>query len=370
MKMKHTCKRTSGTHNAKTRKLWAKVDAGFNHFPEVQLIKEIEQKCPVCQSAVSIMEDGSFTCISPNCGNMSGFEISMAPDGINASEGSDNTDTTRYGCPINPLLPESSFGAQIICRPGASTEMKFMSRIAKWGSAPSHEKTLYTEFEYIATMARNADIPTNIIEHAFIIHKCNLDQQLYRGGNRDGIKAGSIYIACMLNGCPRTPHEIANMFKLNHKSVLFGCTQAMNMIHRLKAAVYDSELGIGIDGLDFNKLTDIKPSHFIARYCSQLHISGDILNVARFIADIIESHSKKYNSKPSSMAGGIILYISNHLRLGIPKSRIAPLCGVSDVTIVNCCSWIQSQWDELIPQVILEQHRRPEEPRRSKGMHK
>ena len=366
--MKHTVKRTSATHsNAKTRKLWAKVDAGLNVFPEIPLIKEIDQSCPACHSEMSVMEDGSYTCTSSQCGNMTGFEISMAPDGINMSEGSDATDTTRYGCAINPLLPESSFGAQIICRQWATPEMKFMSRVVRWGN-PSHEKTLYNEFDYISTMSRNSDIPTNIIEQSFILHKFNLEQQLFRGGNRDGIKVGSVYIACLINGYPRTPYELSRIFKINYKSVLFGCTQAMNTIHRLKTAVYDSELGIGIDGLDFNKLTDIKPSHFIARYCSQLHISGDILNLARFISNIIEGHSKKYNSKPYSMAGGIILYISNHLRLGIPKSKIAPLCGVSDVTIVNCCAWIQSQWTELIPNNVMEQYRRPEEPKRKRGV--
>lgn len=378
--MTSTNKRAPNKHelsnsNKRTRKLWNKIDHSElrerNPLPPLCIlssdsvtdIKDLyvnAYKCQLCGSNMSIMDDGSNTCTSATCGAIGEYEVSMAPESNNAAGETDSSvDTTRYGATINPLLPESSFGCQIICRPGTSTEMKFMSRISNWGAVPSHEKMLYQEFEYISTVAQNAGIPMNIIEHAFIIHKSNSKQQLYRGKNRNGMKAGSIYVACILNGHPRTPQEIAKIFHLSIKNAMFGCTHAIAMIHRLKNTVHTSELGIGIDGLNFDMLTQIKPSHFIARYCSQLQFPADLIHLAKFISEIIESQPQKYSSKPQSIAGGILWHISSQLKIGISKSSIADICGVSEVTISNCNKWIQTNWPVLIPSVVLDQYATP-----------
>jgi len=307
---------------------------------------------------MSVMDDGQYTCTNSQCGIIGEMTIDMSSEGnTSGREGNDkNTDNTRHGCAINPLLQESSFGAQIICGPGASAEMKYLSCIVKWKSMPPREKTLYHEFLHITNMAQNAGIPNNIIDHAHIIHKCNSEQQLYRGKNRDGVKAASIYIACILNGCPRNPHEIAKIFCIDKESAMFGCTQAMDMIHKLKLLNEQNDIGIGIDGLNLEELTNIQPIQFISRYSCILNVPQDVTQVARFIANKLQGHIGE-TSKPHSVAAGIIYYLSHYLHLHISKSQISAVCGVSDVTIGNCFKRIDAIRPMLIPSIMLERYR-------------
>ena len=52
------------------------------------------------------------------------------------------------------------------------------------------------------------------------------EQKMFRGMNRDGIKSASIYLSCRLNNNPRTPQEIAQIFKLDKTSATKGCSMA------------------------------------------------------------------------------------------------------------------------------------------------
>ena len=69
---------------------------------------------------------------------------------------------------------------------------------------------------------------------AMIVYKDISEQKMFRGMNRDGIKAASIYISCRLNDCPRTAHEIAEIFKLDKTSATTGCSMAVNILHNIK----------------------------------------------------------------------------------------------------------------------------------------
>ena len=60
-------------------------------------------------------------------------------------------------------------------------------------------------------MAQNAGIPKIFIDCAMTVHKDISEQKMFRGMNRDGIKAASIYIFRRLNGCQRTAYEIADI---------------------------------------------------------------------------------------------------------------------------------------------------------------
>ena len=67
-------------------------------------------------------------------------------------------------------------------------------------------------------MAQNNNIPKIIIDEAIRYHKKISEQKTFRGLNRTGIIAASIYIACSLNKYPRTAKEIATIFNLDNTS--------------------------------------------------------------------------------------------------------------------------------------------------------
>ena len=125
-------------------------------------------------------------------------------------------DPTRCGMPINPLLKESSYGCKIMVNSRSNYEMRKIKRYTEWQSMPYHEKALYDEISRIALMAGNAGIPKLIIDDAMRYHKKISEQKTFRGFNRDGIIAASIYISCRINNNPRTAKEIATIFNLDN----------------------------------------------------------------------------------------------------------------------------------------------------------
>ena len=84
-------------------------------------------------------------------------------------------------------------------------------------------------------MSQNAGIPKVIIDDAMRYHKKISEYELtFRGDNRDGILAASIYISCRINNFPRTAKEIASIFHLDVTSATKGCKNALAIINNLE----------------------------------------------------------------------------------------------------------------------------------------
>ena len=150
------------------------------------------------------------------------------------SEDRNSNDPTRCGNPINPLLVESSYGLKVLSKPGSSYEMKKIKDGQSGNRCLMREKALFEEFQFSNIDGnKNAGIPKIFIDHAITIHKDISEQQMFRGMNRDGIKAASIYLSCRLNGCPRTAHEM-EIFKLDKTSATNGCSMAVKYIKQYR----------------------------------------------------------------------------------------------------------------------------------------
>ena len=197
--------------------------------------REIEL-CSLCNSTLMITEDGFPTCTNPSCSVIYTNTLDYSPEWrFYGADDKNANDPTRCGNPINPLLVESSFGCKVMSTSNISYEMKKIRKWTEWQSMPHKEKSLYNEFQFITIMAQNAGIPKILIDEAISIHKDISEQKMFRGLNRDGIKAASIYIACRLNGCPRTSHEIAEIFQLDKTSATSGCSMAVNILQNIES---------------------------------------------------------------------------------------------------------------------------------------
>ena len=305
--------------------------------------------CERCDSILLMMEDARPICVNPQCGIIYKDIIDYSPEWrfYGAGDNKNGTDTSRCGNPINPLLIESSFGCKILCNGNSSFEMKRIRKWTEWTSTPHREKSLYEEFQFITTMAHNSGIPKIFIDYAMIIHKDISEQKMFRGMNRDGIKAASIYISCKLNGCPRTAHEIAEIFKLDKQSTTLGCSNAIKILNNVERNVEHSNKS------EFKTTT---ASSFIERYCCKLGISQELTLLAKFIAIKTEQTELLCNNTPQSCAAGIIQFISQTFHLGISKINIKSICGVSEVTIGKCCKKMESIKEQLVPQCILQKY--------------
>jgi transcription initiation factor TFIIB len=213
---------------------------------------------------------------------------------------------------------------------------------------PHKEKSLYDEFQFITVMAQNAGIPKIFIDDAMAIHKDISEQKMFRGMNRDGIKAASIYISCRLNGCPRTAHEIAEIFKLDKTSATNGCSMAVNIYYNIDRNGGNSQ--------QQSELCLTTPSLFIERYCSRLNMNQELISLSKFISQKIEQLGIINDNTPHSIAAGIVYFICQICNLDTTKTDIKQICGVSEVTINKCYKKIDALRTQLVPRCILEKY--------------
>jgi len=308
--------------------------------------------CHLCSSVLMIMDDGFPTCSNPHCGIIYRNTLDYSPEWrFYGAEDKNSNDPTRCGNPINPLLVESSYGCKVLCTNKSSYEMKTIRKWTEWQSMPHKEKSLYDEFQYITIMAQNAGIPKIFIDDAMVRHKEISEQKMFRGMNRDGIKAASIYISCRLNGCPRTAHEIAEIFMLDKTSATNGCTMAVNILSNIERNNASNDTG--------NKNGDLcatTPSSFIERYCSKLNVNQELTLLSKFIAKKIEDNRMICDNVPHAISAGIVYFICQLSQLAITKTDIKNICGVSEVTINKCYKKIENMRNMLIPDCILTKY--------------
>jgi transcription initiation factor TFIIIB Brf1 subunit/transcription initiation factor TFIIB len=309
-----------------------------------------EDYCFSCNSLLMVMDEGFPTCVNPQCGIIYRNTLDYSPEwryfGVDDKNAND---PTRCGNPINPLLTESSFGCKVLCTPKSSFEMKKIRKWTEWQSMPHKEKSLYDVFQYITIMAQNSGIPKIFIDEAIVIYKDISEQKIFRGLNRDGIKAASIYISCRLNGCPRTSHEISEIFKLDKTSATNGCSMAMNILNNLERKEEPTNT-------QTSDLCTTTPVMFIERYCSKLSIPSELVVLAKFVANKLEKNSLITDNTPNSIAAGVIYFISQNCNLNISKMDIKLVCGVSEVTINKCFKKMETMKEQLIPSCILDKY--------------
>jgi transcription initiation factor TFIIIB Brf1 subunit/transcription initiation factor TFIIB len=360
------CQNTKATNtNTKTKKkkvelsivdkarLWDIFDTDMkdldqqNKASETVLPPELDG-CRTCNSSLMIMEDGFPTCTNVNCGIMNRDILDYSPEWrFYGAEDKNANDPTRCGNPINPLLVESSFGCKVLCNMKSSYEMKKIRKWTEWQSMPHREKSLYDEFQFITIMAQNAGIPKIFIDDAMAIHKDISEQKMFRGMNRDGIKSASIYISCRLNGCPRTSHEIAEIFKLDKTSATNGCSMAVNILYNIER------------NIDPEKQADLcltLPSSFIERYCSRLNFNQELTMLSKFVANKVEKNNLITDNIPHAIAAGIVYFVAQKCNMNITKQDIKVVCGVSEVTVNKCYKKLEVMNEKLLPKAVLEKY--------------
>ena len=354
-----TQKKKSNLSEVDKSKLWEAFDVDMNgavratskmeclYENSVNQIKE-SGMCGFCDGILIISEEGFPICSNNTCGIIYKNTLDYSPEWrFYGADDKNANDPTRCGNPINPLLVESSFGCKVLCSTKSTYEMRKIRKWTEWQSMPHKEKSLYDEFQFITVMAQNAGIPKIFIDDAMSIHKDISEQKMFRGMNRDGIKSASIYISCRLNGCPRTAHEIAEIFKLDKTSATTGCSMAVNILHNIERSFESSRQ---------TELCSTKPSAFIERYCSKLNMNNELTMLSKFIAKKVEDNNIINDNTPHSIAAGIVYFIAQNCNMNINKLDIKVICGVSEVTINKCFKKLENIKGNLIPSCILDKY--------------
>ena len=334
------------------KELWEKFDDEFNiSKPPLECIwRQSGQRehCDCCKSILIISDEGFLTCQNPSCGILYKDMLDHSAEWrYYGADDNQHSDPTRCGLPINPLLKESSYGCKVLCPTSSSYEMKKIRRYTDWQSMPYKEKSQYEEFQRITILAQNAGIPKLIIDEALNVHKKISEAKTFRGCNRDGIIAATIYISCRINNYPRTAKEIAAIFYLDNTSATRGCKNASTIINELEQDYTNEEKTL------FSKTT---PSSFIERYCSKLGINSELTKVCKFIAIIIEKKDLIPENTPHSIAAGIVYYVAQLCNLNICKKKVNIVSEISEVTINKCFKKLETLDIELVPSAIINKY--------------
>ena len=306
--------------------------------------------CFKCRSAYIFNEDGFPTCSNSQCGIMNCNILDYSPEWrFFSSDDRHANDPTRCGNPIDPLLEQSSYACKVLCGSVASNEMKNIRKWTKWQSMPPQEKALYDEFQIITIMAQNGGIPKIIIDYAKTIYKDFYEQQTFRGMNRGATRAGSIWLACWKNGCPRTANEIAEIFKIDKNSASLGCSRAEEMLRSNERYYFAA---------DKSNLCTIRPIMFMERFCSKLNMSKELTVLAMFIAKQVDAQNLIPDNRPQAIAVGILYFISQHCHLGYSKMYIKHVLDdeVSEVTMNKCFQKLDRIREKLLPSWVLQKY--------------
>ena len=304
--------------------------------------------CRYCNVILMLNDEGFMCCSNKSCGIIYKDVIDHSAEWrYYGADDNQSGDPTRCGMPINPLLKESSFGCKVLGGYTNTYEMQKIRRYTEWQSMPYKEKSLYDEFQRITIISQNSGIPKIIIDDAIRYHKKISETKTFRGINRDGIIAASIYIACRVNDYFRTAKEIATIFNLDNTSATKGCKNAVSIINELE------------NDLDNNNkmiLNETTPIIFIDRYCSKLSINSELTKVCKFIALRIENNNLIPENTPHSIAAGIVYFIASICNLNITKKSVSTISKISEVTINKCFKKLEQLQDKLVPKVILEKY--------------
>jgi len=307
------------------------------------------EMCERCENILAFSEEGFLTCTNPKCGIIYKDIVDLSAEWrYYGADDNQNSDPTRCGMPINSLLEESSYACKILCNGPMSYDMRKIRRYTEWQSMPYKEKSQYDEFQNITIMANNAGIPKMIIDDAIRYHKKISEYDLtFRGDNRDGIIAASIYVSCRINNFPRTAKEIANIFNLDVTSATKGCKNALAIINNLEKDMINCEK---------TNFGQTKPEAFIERFCSKLNINNELTKLCHFISIKIEKMNAMPENTPHSIAAGVVYYISQVCKLNISKRDVKNVSEISEVTINKCFKKLEKIQDDLLPAVILKKY--------------
>ena len=353
-KIKSTKKRKYNKINKKA--LWAafdeeKTDAVDKQMECLYSKSNVGNRtnCDRCNSALFYSADKFLTCSNKKCSIV--YKDSMDESAEWRYYGADDnntTDPTRCGIPINPLLKESSYGCKVVCSYKSSYEMRKIRRYTEWQAMPYKEKSQYDEFERIKLMSKNSGLPKIIIDESLRQHKKISEMKTFRGWNREGVIAASVYIACRIHNYPRTAKEIAVIFHLNQSSATKGCKNAIHLLNEIEKNNKANEK------THFHETT---PLAFIERYCSKMSLNEELTKVCKFVAYKIQKDRLMPENTPHSVAAGVVYFVAQFCNLNISKKNVNGCSEISEVTINKCFKKLSIIKDKLIPPKILKKYK-------------
>tara|TARA_Y200000002_G_C22613291_1_gene634836 strand:- start:115 stop:1281 length:1167 start_codon:yes stop_codon:yes gene_type:complete len=268
--------------------------------------------------------DGIIVC--SDCGLKLGDILDRNPDwnSINSS----NDHNSRCGCPTNFFFPQSSLGTKV-----TNGKYSRISILEKWSQMPYKERSRYEVLKYIENKCSLFNISNPIIDNAknlfnqlskiTTLSKDNKKKNIIiRGLNRKSIIAACVYNGANLQGNPRTPKEIAEIFGITEKQVTKGNRKFRDIMTKEKIV---------------KNLKATQSAEYIDRkeYINLLKLEKLQIDIAKKIAKNIKKLDIATDHQPASLAAGSVMLMANILNLNLSKKKISETFKISQVTIIK-----------------------------------
>lgn len=304
--------------------IWKLIDSLENNDKEDNMLNI--EKCINCMSKnlYTDMTDGIIVC--SDCGLKISDILDRNPDwnSINSS----NDHNSRCGCPTNYFFPQSSLGTKV-----TNGKYSRISILEKWSQMPYKERSRYEVLKYIENKCSLYNVSKPIIDNAknlfnqlskiTTLSKDNKEKGIIiRGLNRKSIIAACVYNGANLQGNPRTPKEIAEIFGITEKQVTKG--------NRKFRDIMTKEMIV-------KNLKATQSSEYIDRqeYISLLKLEPFQIDIAKKIAKNVKRLDMATDHQPASLAAGSVMLMANILNLNLSKKKISETFKISQVTIIK-----------------------------------
>ena len=212
-----------------------------------------------------------------------------------------------------------------------------------WIGSCYREKSLYSVFETMTIRAKSKGIPACIIEDAKYKYKIISEAKISRGENRKGIIASCIYESCKENNSTRSTKEIAEIFQINSTSM----TKGFKKYNEIMQTIDNEKKRYKQDNIS-------EPLDFINRFCSNLSLDNDILDICKHVCKQIEKYDLVSENTPTSKAAGSIYLVTYLFNLDLNKRDISSICLTSEVTISKCFTKLIEYYIYLLPGEMLK----------------
>ncbi|RAL51853.1 unnamed protein product [Cuscuta campestris] len=243
------------------------------------------------------------------------------------ADDSGDHDPNRVGGPVNPLLGDVGLSTIISKAPNGNGDAS-LSRLQHRGGDP--DRALLMAFKAIANLAERLSLVATIKNRASEIYKRLEDQKCTRGRNLDALTGACIFIACRLEGKPRTVKEIC--------SVSNGVTK--KDIGRAKEFIVKQ---LKVEMGDSMEMGTIQAEDYLRRFCSNLGMNHEEIKAVQETVHM--SRELDIRRSPISVAAAIIYMLT---QLSDPKK---PLKDVSQATMV-AEGTIKNAYRDLFPHAL------------------
>jgi transcription initiation factor TFIIIB Brf1 subunit/transcription initiation factor TFIIB len=216
----------------------------------------LDTNCSECNS-LNIKEiDGYYVCL--DCGLKNDNVIDCGQEWrFYANDYGKCNDQARCDLPTNELIPKASMGSFIGYGGKETATTKRIRNMTNWYAMPYKETVLLETFNNITIMAQNSGLNQCIVEEAKYMYKRVSEVKASRRSKKEGMKAGSISLACKLKGVPRNCTEIAKICHIKNSKTLRKSIKTFEEIwNNIEMVEKGCNNNMGIPGIGMMNLRD------------------------------------------------------------------------------------------------------------------